>query len=279
MVPMRHHTLRATDGTRLHVRECGNPEGPPLLLIHGWSQSELCWRAQYESELAQEFRLVAPDLRGHGQSDKPPGEGSYQDPRQWAHDVQTVIRELTLERPVLVGWSYGSLVSALYVREYGDEQLAGINFVGGACRVSPAEIGTLLGTVFLEVLPLVTSEDLGENIVGLRHFLQACFTAPLSREDWETALAFNAVVPPHVRAALLGKPIDTTATLAGLRRPLLVSHGRADAVTLPAMAELILASCPTARASWYDSVGHGPFIEAPKRFNVELAEFARNLHP
>jgi len=272
---MRHHTLRASDGTRLHVRDGGNADGPPLLLIHGWSQSALCWRAQYESPLAREFRLVAPDLRGHGQSEKPLGEAGYQDPRQWAHDVRTVIEALALERPVLVGWSYGSLVAALYVREYGDEGLAGLNFVGGACRVSPAEIGKLLGTVFLDVLPLVTSEDLGENIAGLRRFLQACFTAPLSREDWETALAFNAVVPPQVRAALLGKPIDTTATLAGLRRPLLVSHGRADAVTLPAMADLILSCCPTARASWYDGIGHGPFIEAPARFNSELADFAR----
>lgn len=274
---MRHHTLQATDGTRLHVRDCGDADSPPLLLIHGWSQSGLCWRAQYESGLAREFRLVVPDLRGHGQSEKPTGERSYQDPRQWADDVQTVIGELGLERPVLVGWSYGSLVAALYVQAYGDEQLAGINFVGGACRVSPAEIGTLLGTVFLEVLPLVTSEDLAENIAGLRRFLQACFTAPLSRADWETALAFNAVVPPYVRAALLGTPIDTSATLATLRCPLLVSHGRADAVTLPAMAELILASCTTARASWYDNVGHGPFIEAPTRFNAELAEFARGL--
>jgi len=273
---MRHHILSASDGTRLHVRDCGRADGPPLLLIHGWSQSELCWRAQYEGPLAREFRLVGPDLRGHGRSDKPAGEASYQDPRQWAHDVHTVIEGLALERPVLVGWSYGSLVAALYVREYGDEHLAGINFVGGACRVSPAEIGSLLGTVFLDVLPLVTSEDLGDNIKGLRRFLRACFTAPLSREDWETALAFNAVVPPQVRAALLGRPIDTTETLGRLRRPLLVSHGRADAVTLPAMADLILASAPTARASWYDDVGHGPFIEAPSRFNAELAEFARS---
>jgi len=48
----------------LHVREWGNPDAIPILLIHGWSQSHLCWRRQYESELQKEFRLVAPDLRG-----------------------------------------------------------------------------------------------------------------------------------------------------------------------------------------------------------------------
>lgn len=272
---MRHHTLTASDGTRLHVRDCGNPDGPPLLLVHGWSQSELCWRAQYESQLAQEFRLVAPDLRGHGTSGKPGGEQAYQDARRWADDVHTVIGTLGLDRPVLVGWSFGSLVGGLYVEHYGDNALAGINFVGGACRVSPAEIGTLLGTVFLEVLPRVTADDLGENIAGIRRFLDACFHAQLSRADWESAIAWNMVVPAAVRAALLSGPIDTTRALGNLRVPLLVSHGRRDAVTLPAMAELILASCPAARASWYDDVGHAPFIEAPDRFNAELAGFAR----
>lgn len=271
------HQVTAPDGVRLHVREYGNPDGAPLLLIHGWSQSQLCWRAQVDSPLAQHYRLVCPDLRGHGQSDKPVGDAWYQNPTSWARDVAAVIHALHLDRPVLVGWSYGSLVAALYLEEYGDAGIAGVNFVGGACRISPAEIGRLLGTVFVDVLPKVTAEDLAANIEGIRHFVSACFTQPLSREDWETVLAFNMVVPPHVRNALLGRPIDTTATLGQLSKPLLVSHGRADAVTLPAMADLILASAPTARVSWYDGVGHGPFIEAPEQFNAELAAFAREV--
>jgi non-heme chloroperoxidase len=272
---MHRHMLTATDGTRLDVRDCGNPDGPPLVLIHGWSQSELCWRAQYESDLAREFRLVGPDLRGHGNSGKPADERAYQDPRRWADDLHTVIEGLGLERPLLVGWSYGSLVAGLYVEHYGDAGLAGINFVGGACRVSPAEIGVLLGTVFLDVLPKVTADDLGDNIAGIRRFLDACFHARLLRADWESAIAWNMAVPPGVRAALLSRPIDTTRALASLRVPLLASHGRNDAVTLPAMADLVLEHCSTARVSWYDEVGHAPFIEAPARFNAELAAFAR----
>jgi non-heme chloroperoxidase len=274
----RQHRVTSADGLSLHVREDGNPDGIPLLLIHGWSQAALCWSRQFDSELSRDFRLIAPDLRGHGQSDKPDGDAHYQHPRHWAGDVDAVMRALALDRPVLVGWSFGSLVAGMYVQEFGDANIAGINVVGGACRVSPPEIGHLLGTVFVDVLPKVTSEDLAENIAGVRQFLEACFVAPLSRADWETALAFNIVVPPHVRNALLGRPIDTTAALGRLTKPLLVSHGRADAVTLPAMAELILASAPTARASWYDGVGHGPFIEAPDRFNAELTAFAREVH-
>jgi pimeloyl-ACP methyl ester carboxylesterase len=57
--------------------------------------------------------------------------------------------------------------------------------------------------------------------------------------------------------------------------PLLVSHGRADSVVLPAMAEHVLETCPTAEASWYDAAAHVPHLEEPERFNRELAELAR----
>ncbi|MGE3774779.1 MAG: alpha/beta fold hydrolase [Gammaproteobacteria bacterium] len=274
---VRLHGITAPDGVRLHVRDYGNAAGPPLLLLHGWSQSGLCWRHQVDGELARDFRLVCPDLRGHGQSDRPLGAACYQGAAVWARDVAAVMQALALERPLLVGWSYGSLVAGLYVQEFGDAALAGLQFVGGACRVGPAEVGRLLGPVFADVLPRVTGEDLAENILGMRRFLDACFVAPLSREERETALAWNMVVAPQVRNALLGWSIDTTAALGRLTKPLLVSHGRADAVTLPAMAELILASAPTARASWYAGVGHAPFLEAPARFNAELAAFAREL--
>ena len=59
--------------------------------------------------------------------------------------------------------------------------------------------------------------------------------------------------------------------------PLLVTHGREHSVVLPAMAEHVLATCPTAEASWYGGVGHVPFLEAPERFNRELAALTRRV--
>ena len=48
---MKAHTVRGGGGLRLHVREWGKTDGPPILLIHGWSQNHLCWVKQYESAL------------------------------------------------------------------------------------------------------------------------------------------------------------------------------------------------------------------------------------
>ena len=94
---------------------------------------------------------------------------------------------------------------------------------------------------------------------------------------FEAALCWNMVVPARVRAALGAREIDDDDVLRALDVPLLVTHGRADTVVLPAMAEHILAICPTAVASWYEDVGHVPFLEEPERFNRELAELTRRV--
>ncbi len=117
-VALRTHEVRTHDGLKLHVRESGPRDARPILFIHGWSQSWMIWRHQLESELAEHFHLVAYDLRGHGMSDRPEDPSAYSNPQHWADDVDSVITELELERPLLVGWSYGGFVVCDYIRAY-----------------------------------------------------------------------------------------------------------------------------------------------------------------
>jgi pimeloyl-ACP methyl ester carboxylesterase len=109
----------------------------------------------------------------------------------------------------------------------------------------------------------------------MRSFVRACLVKPVPDEDLETAVCWNIVVPATIRAHLAAREIDGDDVLATLEVPLLVTHGRADTVVLPAMAEHVLATCPTAKPSWYDGVGHVPHLEEPDRFNRELAELTR----
>ena len=103
---------------------------------------------QYESALSDEFRLVAYDLRGHGMSEAPLEVEHYTDGELWADDLAAIIDELGLDRPVLVGWSYGSFVICDYVRAHGQEKIAAINFVEGAVKLGEAAFGTLIGPGF-----------------------------------------------------------------------------------------------------------------------------------
>lgn len=271
----RRHRIEGGGGLALNVLEWGPADGVPLFLIHGWSQAYACWEKQYASSLADEFRVVAMDLRGHGQSEAPTAQSAYTDSRLWADDVKAVIDALELRRPVLSGWSYGGLVICDYLRHHGEQALGGVNFVGASVRLGEVAFGRFIGSGFLEPFPHVTSEDLGECIDGIRDFVQRCFHRKLSRADYERVLCFNMTARPDVRASLAARQLDNLDVLAALRLPVLITQGRLDNMVLPPMAELIKAQVPHADLSWYDDVGHGPFMEDPERFNRELAAFAR----
>ena len=270
--PVATHDVRGGGGLRLHVQEWGDPNGPPILFVHGWSQSQLCWSRQTAGLLAQGFRLVTFDLRGHGMSEKPLEVESYVDARHWADDLNAVIVQLELDRPVLVGWSYGGYVVTDYLAAYGEAAIAGIDLVGGAVLRTPSF--EHIGPGLLENAGDACGPDLRTSIAAMVRFLRACTVGPLSDHDWSTALCWNMVVPTEVRGALFAREIDADAVLSGLSVPVLVTHGLADAIVLPSMAEHVLEVCPTARASWYEGVGHLPFLEDSGRFDRELAEFA-----
>jgi pimeloyl-ACP methyl ester carboxylesterase len=274
---MKTHTVRGGGGLRLHVREWGKADGPPILFIHGLSQSHLCWDKQIESSLRDEFRLIAFDLRGHGMSEAPLEPDHYTNAALWADDLAAIIDQLRLERPVLVGWSYGPFVICDYVRAYGQERIGAIDFVGGAVKLGEAAFGTLVGPGFLDHFADATADDLPTNIRGMRGLVRAFSATPLGADDVETLLASSMTVPAQIRANLAARAIDCDDVLRALEVPLLVSHGRADSVVLPAMAEHVLAICPTAEASWYDGAAHVPHLEQPERFNHELAALTRRV--
>jgi len=264
------HSIKSGDDVTLHVREWGDPAAPPVLLIHGWSQSHLCWAMQYSSDLADEFRIVAFDHRGHGQSTKPMLEAAYTDGKLWADDVATVIDVLGLQKPVLAGWSYGGFVICDYLSHHGQSNLGAINFVAAGVMVT--DDYKYLGADFLEFGTAMMSPDSEIAIAATRKFLRACTSRPLPAETWDTALCFNTQTPPEVRKWLASRRLDFTTLLRSVKVPTLVTIGMDDKIVTPAMGDHILAAIPGSIGSRYDNVGHAPFLEDPARFNRELRE-------
>jgi len=191
---LRNKPLAVTtpDGLTISAQEWGNPSGPGIVFIHGFSQSNLSWMRQTNSDLAKEFHIVTYDLRGHGNSDKPLEAARYRDGRAWADEVQAVIDAAGLKRPVLVGWSYAGRVISDYVTNRGAGGIAGINFVDASIKFIPEFVGDNLRN-----LPLMASEDMLTNINATRVFLHGCFSKQPSVDDFETMLAFNMMVPPQ----------------------------------------------------------------------------------
>jgi pimeloyl-ACP methyl ester carboxylesterase len=205
-------------------------------------------------------------------SEQPRDAAAYLDSQLWADDLHAVIQQLRLKRPVLVAWSYGGFVVTDYLRAYGENGIAAIDLVGAAVLLTPAF--DHVGPGLLENAGPASAADLPASIAAILRFLAACTAQPLSPDEWDSTLCWNMVVAPEVRGALFAREIDADDVLARLTVPVLVTHGRADTIVLPSMAEHVLDICPTARASWYDAVGHLPFAEDPARFDRELRELA-----
>lgn len=275
MNQVRTHRIEGGGGLTLTVAEQGPADAPAILFLHGWSQSRLCWSKQFEGPLAGDFRLVAMDLRGHGDSDAPLAAECYSDGALWADDVRNVIDALKLDKPVIVAWSYGGFVVSDYLRVYGNAGIAGINFVGAAVVSGKPWFGSHIGADFLKTAPLTFTDDAAAR-QAMVDFLDICFVKPIPDEDRAAVLDWSLRVHPQVRGNLLRRTVDFTPELAALSRPALVTFGDADRVMLPAMAQLIDETVPDSRLSAYDGVGHAPFMEAPDRFNDELAAFVRH---
>jgi non-heme chloroperoxidase len=267
---MHSHWIEGGDGVRLHVREAGRAEGPPLLFIHGFSFSHLAWRRQLEGPLADEFRLLALDLRGHGMSGRPDGHAAYGDGRLWAEDVASVIAALRLERPVLVPWSYGGLVVGDYLRHFGDAALGGLMMVAtvvaqGQTRPPPGP----------DSASPWFSADHAVMVPAMRSFAGHC-AVRLSAEDHAEFTAITALTPPHVRLGLLMRREDYVPAYAATRRPVRMVWGDKDVLVPRREIDLATGAMPRAEVLVYDGVGHMPFHEAPERFAADLATFARD---
>lgn len=265
--------VRAPDGTRLAVYEWGDPSSPTILLVHGFAQSHLCFAPQFHSDLIRHCRVVALDLRGHGASEQPLDPALYRGSRVWADDIAAVLAAKQLERPVLVGWSMGGRVIRQYLMIHGDARLAGINFVASQVIEDPRCRGPGAPK------PVPDDQTLAQEIEAAIDFLDQCFGRKPSEAEFRRALAYNMKVPAAVRRAIAGWSTEAAPTLDALRKvrvPVLITHGRQDAVVLPAAAEMSLAAMPHARLSWFDDCGHSPFSEHASRFNDELMAFVQS---
>lgn len=269
------HWVTGGGGVKLHVVEEGNPQGRPILFIHGFSQCYLSWTMQMDSDLARDFRLVALDLRGHGQSDKP--RDAYGDSRLWAEDINGVIDTLGLDGAVLSGWSYGGVIILDYIRYCGEDRIGGCQFVGAISKLGSEDAQAVIGPEFLNLVPGFLSAEVEESVPALYRLLQICFANPPSLEELYPALGYNVMVPPHVRQGLLSRAVDNDDLLARIRKPVLLTHGAKDAVVLPAVVDRHQAAIQHARVQILPESGHAPCLEEPQAFNRGLREFVRGL--
>ncbi|QCT18561.1 alpha/beta hydrolase [Jejubacter calystegiae] len=269
----KSYTVTAPDGVRLAVQEAGNPQGTPIIFIHGLLGSHLNWERQFSDPQLQRFRLIAFDLRGHGLSDKPTQESAYRDGKRWAEDLAAVIAASHAHKPLLVGWSLGGAVITNYLAARGDIDIRGAVYVDGVVELTPTQIPAH-SSVYRDMI----AADLKTHLDGERAFLRLCFHQQPDSVTFERLLANAALAAWPMQRAVPSMSIALEQGLGQARVPLLFIYGAQDALVRPqpALARARQVN-PGIQSRLYSNSGHAPFIEEPARFNRELATFAASL--
>ncbi len=257
------HEIVSHDGVPLNVVETGNRAGVPVVFLHGFSQSYLSWRAQLDdADLAQRYRLIALDLRGHGASGKPWTPEAYQGHEPWADDLAMVMQTLDIHQPWLVAWSFGGFVALDYVRRYGQQPLSGLLFTGSHGGLLRRPVGATPDF----------SNDLQAAIESAREFMSLMSAQPLPDEIRVRGEFSHVMLPPYVRRAFVGKSLDNSDLISDLTLPMLLVIGEADFSLNAAVISEALGHKSNIEVRVYSGVGHSPFVEAAKRFNADLVE-------
>ena len=272
-----NEVVEGSGGVPLVVQEWGNPEGPPVVLIHGFSFGAVSWKNQI-GEIAEQARIIAFDLRGHGLSGKPWDKEAYTGSEVWAEDVAAVLAAKKIERPIIVGWSFGGYIAVDYLRHCGSHCARGLVLVS-----------TLAGLVEnppqpdLEALGVppnngdVRADNYHDVFLGIDWTARVMTAEPTPQYVLDQKKLSMAMTPPYVRRAMAAKRLDNSDIARNIDLPVLLIHGGKDATIPRYKVDEVLGLLPNATALTYESSGHSPFEEETSRFNADLSDFLKSL--
>ena len=238
--------------------------GECVVLIHGHPFDRTMWQPQLAA-LSDGFRVLAPDLRGFGQSPVTPGTVTM---RELAADIEELLDDLAITRAAVVGLSMGGLVT-MELAVARPERYWAIGLVATTAEpVAPQEPRTRL-----ERAEAVERDGMGVLVDYMHTGLYGpdCPAAVRGRVD-----AMMAAAPPAGAAAALrgrAERPDYRPALAGLDIPALVCGGSADPWSNAAVIAEIAASLKHPEVVMIEGAGHLPNLEAEREFNAALRAF------
>jgi pimeloyl-ACP methyl ester carboxylesterase len=263
----------ASDGAQIAYQDIG--KGRPLVLLHGLMAHGGFFETQLE--LADEFRLISVDLRGHGSSKAENGQPTVE---QLADDVAGLAGALGLQGAVGIGWSLGAAVLWRVLAGPQRHRFAGSVIVDMSPRVLNDEDWQL--GLSREACDARTAAIRGDFSTFAVNAGQAIFAQPIEdgkRETAEWASSEFARNDPASIEAIWKSLVDADfrANLRGIEQPTLVIHGAHSQLYGPGTADHLVRALPDARAVRFDRSGHAPHMEEPQLFNRLIREFAASL--
>tara|TARA_R110002072_G_scaffold302603_1_gene486636 strand:+ start:91925 stop:92725 length:801 start_codon:yes stop_codon:yes gene_type:complete len=258
------------NGITLAVHDEGN--GPPILFVHGFPLSHSMWRSQLEA-FAADHRVIAPDLRGFGESDVTEGTVTM---AQHADDLVALLDELNVDEPVvLCGLSMGGYIAWQFQQKFPERLRALILCDTRAIADTPDGIENRkrLAKMVVENGSAAVASAMLPNL-----FSPATGDRDQSVID-ELRQTITATSPQGIAAASLGMAArpDVTTLLPGIATPSLLIVGEDDGISTPDEMRTIAAEMPNAAIFEVPDAGHMSPLENPKAVNMVIQQFLTDL--
>lgn len=265
---LRFATTELPTGLRLHYAEQGAPHDPPLILLHGLSDSWFSYSPVLPA-LAARHHVYVLEQRGHGDSSRPATGYAMTD---FAADVVAFMNAVKLPKAVIVGHSMGSIV-AIELALAAPERLTGLILVGACANWKTPD------NVAFQQQVNALEDPLPPAFV--RDFQASNTYAPLPEAFLERVTAESMKVPARVwHAALQGVlAADYFARLGDIRMPTLILGGEHDTFCPPASQRELAKRIPNAELKLYANTRHCPNWEHPEQFVRDVEAFLARLAP
>lgn len=249
---------------RLPYVERGDPNGTPVLLLHGITDSQRSWEPVLPL-LPESIRTIAVTMRGHGDAERPDSGYGAED---YAADAIELLDQLGLESVVVCGHSLGTYVAAQIAIE--QPQRVDALVLEGAPG-TPAQ-----NPVIVEVAAATAELDDPIDPTFVREFQRSTTERPLAPGLLDMFVEESLKLPARTwRTAFADlMRIDLSERLGEIGAPTLLIHGEQDAIVPSSEQEWLLAHLPNARLVSLKGTGHAPHWERPERYATELAAFA-----
>jgi pimeloyl-ACP methyl ester carboxylesterase len=249
------------DGVTLAYIDTGNPTGPPVVLIHGYTDNARDWVPMLPY-LSKRFRLILVDIRGHGKSSKP--ECCYTR-LDFAYDIKLLLDALSVRQANVVGHSLGSIIAQTFA-EYWPERTGRVVLISSTGGRPPGSTAPPQFDYAAEIRKLKDPIDPDSP------FMIAWWDSPtpVDPEFIRRQRRDSAAIPLAVWLAVLDEGLPTAtayadlqSTLPRLKAPTLLIWGSKDPIMEEPVRKTLEDALPGAEVKIFEGLGHNPFWENP----------------
>ena len=260
-------------GRRVRYADVGS--GQPAVMLHAFPLTHAMWRPQLEAP-PPGWRLIAPDLRGFGASDRvgpdaAPRAAGAQAMHDYADDVVGLLDELGLGQPVIAGVSMGGYVALAIHRRIG-ARLAGLVLADTRAEGDTDEARgnrRKMQALVMEKGPVAVADQMVPRLLGETTRRER----PELEDEVRALVEANTAEAIHdALEALSGRP-DSTGLLGDIRCPTLIVVGREDVLTPVPASAAMHARIHGSRLEVIDAAGHLATLERPELFSRVLTAF------